>query len=308
MTPTPALVVDVLMSFVGIPIMVVWFWRGSWLVMDYYLWQFSPETHDVWLSLAWSTIISLVLLFITSETVFSFIKIPNQPVVLGVLGRVRTYLMGWGIVNYWRVVWYIWDESAGTSEWSCWLCHLGSIGMLAAMGCLSCILAPASTLGVDFVPAPGCADEPLFSNLPVPSEDLFFFGIGRNPQKLEDTNLPEKAKENLKRHVRMSILVNSVLFSESDELEKSVEMDEIVPKTAEIKEKEVQETAAWSSGGTGRRASYSSVRAPAEVSQRRSSYFDLQRPDLDRRVGRSTSVTTTGGGASRRSSDLFRSR
>jgi Fuseless len=95
---------DLVMSFIFIPFFVVWFWRGSWLVLDFYLWNFSIEKHDVWLSIAWSAIIALVLMFLTSETVFSFIVIENKH-VLGLLGRLRTYVLAWGVVNFWRATW-----------------------------------------------------------------------------------------------------------------------------------------------------------------------------------------------------------
>lgn len=278
--------------------------------MDFYLWRFSPETHDVWLSIAWSSIIGLGLMFLTSETVFAFVHIENH-IVLGLLGRLRTYLLAWGVVNFWRAVWYIWDESTGTSTWSCWVCHIVPVVVLAAMGCMCCLLAPASTLGVDVVPNPDCADEPLFSNLPVPADDLFFLAIGRQPQMLDEATLPKKALESQKQHARMSVLGNSAELFDVDELEKSSEMTEV--KDDELTAEEVAEMEkiehVWASAGTGRRASYSSARTSAKASQRRLSYFELQRPDLDRRVSRTGSITSQqSGGAVRRHSDLFRSR
>jgi hypothetical protein len=47
----------------------------------------------------------------------------------------------------------------------------GVVG-LATAGCMSCITAPPSTLGVDAVAHPDCADEPLFYNVPVAAEAL----------------------------------------------------------------------------------------------------------------------------------------
>jgi len=150
----PVIAVDILTSFVVIPFFVVWFWRGSWLVMDFYLWKFSPEKADVWTSIGWSALMAIGFMLVASETVFAFITTENT-LVLALLGRLRTYVLAWGVVNYWRAVWYIWDELCGTSQWSCWICHLAPLGVLMSMGCMSCILAPASTIGVDVVPHPG---------------------------------------------------------------------------------------------------------------------------------------------------------
>jgi hypothetical protein len=341
--PSYVLVLDLLFSFIAVPIMVVWFWRGSWLVMDFYLWGFSSEQQDLSNSLAYSFIIAVCLLVPTSETVFAYVTIEN-PTVLGLLGRLRTWLMAWGIVNFWRVVWYIWDAFLGsTTQWSAWTSHVVAIVFLTAMGCMSCIVAPASTMGVDVVPHEDAADEPLFHNLPVPYDDLFVLGIARQPPSIDDATLPEDSVKSQKLHIRMSILHGTAMpedkeYTEEDEdhvvTEEHAEPRPPVQQKAEVDEEEViteddavprvlqhqitgaeeeqiaalAASLAWSSGGTGRRPSYSSVRAPGE--ERRSSYFELQRPDLDRRIDHATSVASlrSSGGVVRRSSSLLRSR
>jgi hypothetical protein len=144
--------------------------------------------------------------------------------------------------------------------------------------------------------------------LPCPADDLYVFGIGRQPHWLDEATLPKEALENQKHHVRMSITkVSTMDLEELEKLEKSdIEMTEL---PQEDTEKAMHEAAIWSSGGTGRRGSYSSVRSGAELAERRSSYFEIQRPDLDRRVSRTGSIVSSGTGtALRRSSDLFRNR
>mgnify|MGYP000523302806 CR=1 FL=1 len=275
-----------------------------------------------------------------------------------------------------------------------------------------------------------CADEPLFSNIPVPANDLYWFAIGRDPQVLEEASLPKKTLETKASVVRMSVLEFSQMLDVDDfvtEKKKNttdpttkkevempridtqqtltqveedtsrhddsegkgptpvdIEVDELISASAAQAEEEaladssvqaavsnktgsddddnnvdeeaemaaawakmeekmgstaVQNRAlnastAWASGATGCRGSYSSVRTKQEVSEIRASYFDLQRPDLDRRVSRRQSVgfvpaTDTGGprgsargsirlrssvgdgapgGSLRRSSTLFRNR
>ena len=335
--PYAIIVMDMLASFFAVPIMVVWFWRGSWLVLDYYLWGFSSERHDFSLSLVWSFIIALCLMVPTSETVFAFVTVKN-PVVLGLLGRLRTWLLAWGTVNMWRVVWYLWDEFlGGTTQWSAWISHAIAIVCLMSMGCLSCIVAPASTLGVDAVPHPDCADEPLFQNVPVSMDDLYVLGIGRQPQTIDFSTLPKDSLE-AEKLFEMSVLpggtahvdktggaedtesnedieaekevppmdVDKILGVEDTETKEDIEADNEVPP---VDRPTLEASIVWSSGGTGRRASYSSIRAPSEVS-RRSSYYELQRPDLDRRVSWTASITSleSSGIAPRRRSSLSRSR
>lgn len=381
-------------------------------------------------------LLGLSFLFVTSETVFANLKVAHS--LLGLLGRLRTFVLAWGIVNYWRAIWYIWDESFGTSQWSCWVCHLAPLGILVTMGCMACLLAPASTMGVDVVPHPHCADEPLFSYLPVPAEDLTLFGIARHPQVLSEESLTQRALAFKKSFVQMSMLEFSDMLDVDDYISnkqqdaaanshhgsveltrKETEATELnqlnedtahgggkagsdTPPTktsddeveavddddaaaapqpmdmeagvspaededaalakfaaslaapshdsedaaaeeadmaaawADIEAKLGTKTAsnealsassAWASGGTGKRASYSSVRTPGEQAEHRPSYLDLQRPDLDRRVSHRASeehrssvrgslqgslrASSAGNGTRsslRRSSDLFRSR
>jgi hypothetical protein len=306
------MIMDILLSFLVVPIMVVWFWRGSWLVSDYYLWGFSPERQDLSLSLVWSFIIAFGLMFPTSETVFAFVTVKN-PLALGLLGRLRTWLLAWGTVNLWRVVWYIWDEFlGGTTQWSAWISHAVRVVCLTAMGCMSCIVAPASTMGVDTVPHPDCADEPLFQMLPISVDDLYMLGIGRQPQTIDVSTLPKDSLKDEQQYIRMSILQHVDKIPDKTEANEDTEENEDIEANKEGPPEDSQEleaSMAWSSGGTGRRPSYSSVRAPSEDG-RRSSYFELQRPDLDRRVSLTESVTSLGssGIAPRRRSSLNRSR
>jgi hypothetical protein len=285
---------DLLFSFLGVPIMVVWFWRGSWLLLDYYLYGFSPNSHDVHFSILWSSIVGVSFLIVCSETIFAYIRVRNT-VVLLLLGRLRTFILAWGTVNFWRAVWYIWDEFlGGSTQWSCWLAHAASIALLTSFGCMSCILAPASTLGVDAVPHKDCADDPLFSNLPVPADDLFLFGIGRQPLTLEQSALPRKSLENQKHHLQTSSKGLNVDGSPLTRTSVAISL-----------ESKNDEGEAWRSGGTGRRGSYSSVRSE-EISLSNNSYLGRQRPDLDRRVSRADLVSS--GQSVRRSSQFFRNR
>jgi hypothetical protein len=182
--------IDIVLSFVVLPIFVVWFWRGSWFLMDNYLWGLTPNENDLHLSMAYGTALAYGLLFIGSDDIVS--TIPSRSLWASqVSGRLRSLLLAVGTVSFWRVVWYLWDEFfGGTSTWSAWLAHFGSVGGLLVMGCLSCIAAPPSTLGVDAIAHEECADEPLFQDVPIPAESSFLFAIGRNPHvKIQEAQI-----------------------------------------------------------------------------------------------------------------------
>jgi hypothetical protein len=178
--------VDMLVSYIVVPIMVVWYWRGVWGLLDHYLWGFSANADDLNWSLGTGTVITTVCLTTGSDDVILMLpKLGNR--WNQVLGRLRTLVLALGAVSFWRTVWYCWDAFF-VFESSAWISHVVGVVGLTAMGCLSCIGAPAATLGVDVVACADCAVAPLFSSTPVHSEKLYFFGIGRNPkaEELED--------------------------------------------------------------------------------------------------------------------------
>lgn len=125
----------------------------------------------------------MVCYALTCETTVGLLN-PRSRVAAEVMGRLRTFVLAFGTVNFWRVVWYVWDDFLpGPTTLSSALSHVIGIVVLLSIGCMSSILAPASTLGVDAIPHPDCAEEPLFGMLPITTPTLFLFAIGRRPLK-----------------------------------------------------------------------------------------------------------------------------
>jgi hypothetical protein len=154
--------------------------------------------------------------------------------------------------------------------------------------------------------------------LPISVDDLYLLGIGRQPQMIDVSTLPKDSLKDKQQYIRMSILQYVDKIPDKTEANGDSEANEDSEENEDIEankegppddSQELEASMAWSSSGTGRRPSYSSVRAPSEDG-RRSSYFELQRPDLDRRVSLTESVTSLGssGIAPRRRSSLNRSR
>jgi hypothetical protein len=178
-----AISLDVFVSFIVLPILVVSFWRGVWYLEDHYFWGFTDEPTDMFKSIGYSTLVFVICLGIASEDAVYWINVPKLP-MLRVLDRLQTLILAVGAVSFWRAIWFLWDESFrnDTSHVSAWVSHfLGVVG-LVMLGCFSCVAAPPSTLGVDAIPCEGSAYEPLFSNIPVASETLVFCAIGRQPR------------------------------------------------------------------------------------------------------------------------------
>lgn len=102
--PLSVRIYDMLGSFVCLSFAVVQFWRGTWMLLDHYFWGFTLEAQDVWYSTLWGIIFALICFVITSEPIFGFIdsKIANH-YILGLIGRLRTWILAWGTVLYWCV-------------------------------------------------------------------------------------------------------------------------------------------------------------------------------------------------------------
>lgn len=257
---------DIAVSFVGLPFLVVFFWRGTWLLLDEYFWGVTDE-HELKVSLGWGTLFSFVCFVLTSEPVISFIQIDHK-LGAGVIGRVRTYILAWGTVSFWRVVWDIWDlYMGGVTTWSSWISHAVGVVYLTAMGCVSSINAPASTLGVDVVPHPGCADEPLFSMIPIPWELLYFFGIGRQALKaeIEPSSEVEPTSE-----VELSSVTD-------EEEKKEKQQEDTSSKRFELR----SSIRSWRPGlGTRGKTSFYELHRPG-LSERARSEYQPQRPGIE---------------------------
>ena len=149
---TRVIFLDLFCSFAMLPFAVVWFWRGSWLILDNYLWGFVPESTLIHNSILWGFLLAVAFIGITSEPVFARLtKKMNNRHVLGAAGRLRTYILAWGNVSFWRCVWYIWDEFSGTHWKTALSSHVIGLVVLTIMGCVSSIAAPVRVLQ-SFIP------------------------------------------------------------------------------------------------------------------------------------------------------------
>lgn len=179
----PLRLLDVLMSFVVLPIFVVWFWRGCWGLLDCFLWGFTQQRDDLNMSLLWGTILASCGLFMGSNDALYLLPKMNHNIGLSrVVGRLKTITLAISTVSFWRVVWYVWDEYLGKSRvWSGWLSHIVGVVGLSTLGCLSCISASPTTVGVDALTNEDAVEEPLFHSVPVPAESIHLMAICRKP-------------------------------------------------------------------------------------------------------------------------------
>lgn len=277
---------DILLSFGFLPFAVVWFWRGSWFLLDNYLWGFTPSRHDVHMSMLWSTIMFAICFALASEPMFALIdhRIVEKKILLAVLGRLRTYLLSWGAVNIWRCLWLVWDEFlGGTTLESAIIGHVLSLFLLTAMGCASSICAPASTLGVDSVPHPECEDSPLFSMVPLPWETLYAFGMFRQVDK---NNVDESKRLQLSKILGISTLGDlemlSLEYQPSERME-GQETGKVPPKQEQSQSQYMEES--WNPMEPSENREEESVPSATLSAKKQKSSSELSKSD-DRRSWR----------------------
>ena len=183
-----------------------------------------------------------------------------------------------------------------------------------------------STLGVDAVPHKNCADEPLFSMIPIPFELLYFVAIGRQ----ESAKKIEVEKVETEREVELppSSAIETGAEEKPDEFVESldewpknvgakrVETDGEagVPPSAEKSDKlteseEPVESQSQALPSPPRHLKRSiSSRLQSDPDGKRASYLELQRSQLSSRTHIDTSVQRPGNDNPRIRSSLFRSR
>ncbi|CAB9518261.1 2oxoglutarate dehydrogenase [Seminavis robusta] len=187
--------IDILGSFLVLPIFVLGFWRGCWGLMDNYLWGFVADNNALYLSILYSFLIAIGCLVVASDDVLFFLpkSFQSSPSLQRIISRVKNLILALGTVNFWRFVWYIWDAFlGGPTHESAWASHILGIVGLATLGCLASIAAPPSTIGVDVLAPPEAAEDTLFRTLPLPAqESLFLFGIARQLEPTITVKMPE---------------------------------------------------------------------------------------------------------------------
>ena len=86
---------DIFGSFIFLPFAVVWFWRGTWMLFDNYLWGFTLEDIDVHYSMLYCIIFAVLSFVLTCEPSFSLLEgVLSNKIILGLFGRLRTYVLG----------------------------------------------------------------------------------------------------------------------------------------------------------------------------------------------------------------------
>ncbi|XP_069117795.1 uncharacterized protein [Argopecten irradians] len=118
--------------------LVVCFWRGTWELMDVYLFPDDFEL-TAWISVAIGN--AIIFLFSIFQGYFSNLNKIKNPFIYFVFSRLHIYLLGFGCVNQWRGVWFLQDHYTGKTWQSATGSTIIGVSVLSCMRCLSGIIA-----------------------------------------------------------------------------------------------------------------------------------------------------------------------
>ncbi|XP_013382206.1 uncharacterized protein LOC106152997 [Lingula anatina] len=140
-------VADCFLSALVIGPAVVCYWRGTWNLLDLYLFPNDTEKTG-WISAAIGIFIPLI---------FSFCQFFIQKLVEGeskavfvLMSRVYTYFFAFGCVSQWRGVWYLLDHYTGTTPWGAAGPLIVACGVMVFVRGLVNTLAPPLVISMDF--------------------------------------------------------------------------------------------------------------------------------------------------------------
>ncbi|XP_041373465.1 uncharacterized protein LOC121386581 [Gigantopelta aegis] len=122
-------VLDFLISNLVIGPLVVFYWRGTWELLDMHLLPESPKLSN-WVSLIIGVVIGVASGLLQSA--FCRVSLRFSPAVFVIFSRVYGYVLAFGVVNHWRGVWLLLNAYTGNSWLSPMLCLVIGSGLLFA--------------------------------------------------------------------------------------------------------------------------------------------------------------------------------
>uniref|UniRef100_A0ABM0M1N9 Uncharacterized protein LOC102803953 n=1 Tax=Saccoglossus kowalevskii TaxID=10224 RepID=A0ABM0M1N9_SACKO len=125
---------------------VIFFWRGTWYIMDNIV---NPRNYEAsgWLSFVLGFLIIIVMHM--WQTTFKRIVGKSNRVLWNIASRVHTYILAFGCVNQWRGVWHVWDNYTGDGLNSGLISTFTALAILWASRSSRNILRPPNSLLFD---------------------------------------------------------------------------------------------------------------------------------------------------------------
>ena len=140
-------VIDTLLAALVVAPAVVTYWRGTWTIMDYYVF-YDNHTYSSWVSF-WIGTIGHMFFVLMQRPLTRCLNPDVHRLAYYVASRIYTSVYGFVCVNAWRGPWKLLDRYTGHEIWSV-LATMGvSVIALGAMRTLRNISAPPFSIITD---------------------------------------------------------------------------------------------------------------------------------------------------------------
>jgi len=140
-------VTDMIFTFIFLPLFELWFYRGVWLLEDYYLWGFAATASDlyfsIWMGAAIFVICVSVNAFIDkSVQLFVVLRSKSGLASFHFARQLQYVILGIASVSFWRFVWYTLEVLLSPDQLSCWISFLLSWILLVAFSAFTNVIFP----------------------------------------------------------------------------------------------------------------------------------------------------------------------
>ncbi|XP_019620178.1 PREDICTED: uncharacterized protein LOC109466790 [Branchiostoma belcheri] len=143
--------VDFLVTMLIIGPLTVAYWRGTWSLMNVYLFP-NNDVISAWASFAIGTSVILMLNFCQGNLTNRLTR--RQDVLFHVLLRIYIYVFGFSVVNHWRGCWYVLDAHTNVTVLSAVISVVVPLPILLALRACGNLVASPGVILVDFCDAP----------------------------------------------------------------------------------------------------------------------------------------------------------
>lgn len=137
---------DILFSAFVVGPAVVGYWRGTWLLAEYYIFP-GNATFSSWVSLGIGC--SVHLLFMFMQGLFEKWLQSSNVVVFIVFSRLYTAVFSFACVNSWRGVWQTLEHYTGTELSALLVTTTAALAALAVMRSLRNVASPPFAIVMD---------------------------------------------------------------------------------------------------------------------------------------------------------------
>ncbi len=141
-------VADTIFTYIFLPLFELWFYRGIWLLEDFYFWGFTASSSDlnfsIWMSAAIFVVCVGLNAFIDNNVkLFVVLRSKSGLASFHFARQLQYVVLGIASVSFWRFVWYTLEVLLIPDYLSCWISFIFSWMLLVSFSAFANVIFPA---------------------------------------------------------------------------------------------------------------------------------------------------------------------